>query len=189
MWSKRILCLLPVILGFSWAVIQAQSVGINTDGLSPDASALLDVRSTEKGFLLPRMTQAQRMAIALPAAGLLVYQTNASQGFYYNAGTSGAPEWIKLTTTSATWNTSGNAGIDPAIHFLGTTSNADLVFKRHNIIAGRIDSDLGNTSFGLSSLSINTTGYNNVAIGEYVLGSNTTGVQNTALGSSALAVN
>jgi hypothetical protein len=71
----------------------SQSVGVNTDGSSPDVSALLDVKSTAKGVLVPRMTQAQRNAIATPATGLLIYQTDGTDGFYVNKGTPGTPNW------------------------------------------------------------------------------------------------
>jgi len=70
------------------------NVGIGT--ATPDASALLDLASNNKGALMPRMTAAQRMAIAHPAKGLLVYQVTAPEGFYYNAGTAAAPNWILL---------------------------------------------------------------------------------------------
>src|SRR5262249_41625375 len=62
------------------------SVGIGTT--TPDASSLLEIRSTSKGVLVPRMTQAQRNAIVTPATGLLVYQTNKTPGFYYYNGSS-----------------------------------------------------------------------------------------------------
>lgn len=61
-------------------------VGIGTS--TPDASALLDVSSTTKGLLVPRMTQTQRLAISTPAAGLLVFQTSSPAGYYYYDGTS-----------------------------------------------------------------------------------------------------
>lgn len=57
-------------------------VGINTT--SPDASSLLEVRSTSKGVLIPRMTQTQMNAISNPADGLLVYNTTASALYFYN---------------------------------------------------------------------------------------------------------
>ncbi|MES2747893.1 MAG: hypothetical protein V4648_05920 [Bacteroidota bacterium] len=63
-------------------------VGIGTT--TPHDSSLLDVTSTTKGFLTPRMTTAQRVAIALPADGLLVYDTSLKSFYYYN-------------TTTATW--------------------------------------------------------------------------------------
>jgi len=49
------------------ASVFAQNVDINSDGASPDASAILDVKSTSKGFLAPRMTAAQRIGINSPA--------------------------------------------------------------------------------------------------------------------------
>jgi len=63
-------------------------VGINTDGTTPDGSALLDVKSTEKGILIPRMTTTQRTGISSPAEGLMVYDTELD-AFYYFDGT----EW------------------------------------------------------------------------------------------------
>jgi hypothetical protein len=64
-------------------ITNAQSVGINSDGSTPNASAMLDVSSTTKGFLAPRMSEAQRTAIDPAATGLLVYQTDGTSGFYY----------------------------------------------------------------------------------------------------------
>ena len=61
------------------------AVGIGT--ISPNASSLLEVKSTTKGVLIPRMTITQRNAISLPATGLLIYQTNSTPGFYYYNGT------------------------------------------------------------------------------------------------------
>lgn len=71
-------------------------VGIGTT--TPNASAALDVSSNSKGLLIPQMTQAQRLGIVKPATGLLIYQTDAPAGFYYNAGTFDAPDWLNLST-------------------------------------------------------------------------------------------
>lgn len=62
----------------------AQSVSVNTDGTTADASAILDVKSTTKGVLVPRVTTAQRTAIASPANGLLVYDTDVKSFWYHN---------------------------------------------------------------------------------------------------------
>jgi len=70
-------------------------VGINT--LSPDTSAILDVKSSDKGFLPPRMTEAQRDAISLPATGLLIYQTDETPGYYYYSGSN----WIGIAGAGA----------------------------------------------------------------------------------------
>src|ERR1019366_7674464 len=53
---------------------------------TPNSSAQLDISSTERGLLAPRMTSAQVAAIASPATGLLVYQTDNTPGFYYYDG-------------------------------------------------------------------------------------------------------
>lgn len=105
---KLLFALMLLIVCFS---LSAQ-VSINTDGSSADASAMLDVKSTDQGFLPPRMTQAQRDGISSPAAGLLVYQTDETPGYYYYTGT----DWIGITgagpgaiSTSACIDYDGNA--------------------------------------------------------------------------------
>ena len=55
---------------------RAQGISINNDGSSPNPSAMLDIKSTSKGLLLPRLTSAQRKAIVAPAAGLIVFDVN-----------------------------------------------------------------------------------------------------------------
>ena len=73
-------------------------VAINIDGSNPDASAILDVKSSDRGFLLPRMTEANRNGIngGNLATGLMVYQTDNEPGLYYYDGS----KWIALATTS-----------------------------------------------------------------------------------------
>jgi len=72
-------------------------VSINTDGADPDGSAMLDVKSTTQGMLIPRMDSTQRVAIASPATGLLVYQTDGTDGFYFYNGT----EWVSLNGSTS----------------------------------------------------------------------------------------
>lgn len=83
---------------------QAQSVGIGTT--APDASAALDIVSSNKGALLPRV--ASTGSVSSPATGLIVFQTGAPAGYYYNAGTPGAPSWQQLATAAGTTLTAGN---------------------------------------------------------------------------------
>lgn len=78
---------------FTTAQLSAQAVSINTTGTTADPSAILDITSTTKGILIPRMLKAARNAIAAPVAGLLVYQSAPdSLGFHYYNGT----KWIWL---------------------------------------------------------------------------------------------
>jgi hypothetical protein len=73
-------------------------VGIGTT--TPDASSALDITSTTKGLLIPRMTAAQRDAISSPAIGLMIYQTDGTVGFYYYNGSS----WAEVAATSKTYS-------------------------------------------------------------------------------------
>ncbi|UAY53451.1 hypothetical protein [Ferruginibacter albus] len=74
----------------------SQSVSINTNGVAADSTAMLDVSSTKKGLLIPRMMAQQKTAIVNPATGLLVYQTDGDTGFYYYNGTG----WFLLITSA-----------------------------------------------------------------------------------------
>src|SRR5258708_7832684 len=107
---RSVLCL-ALLACFAPAAAFAQGVGINSSAAPADTSALLDLSSTSKGFLPPRMTAAQRTAIALPAQGLLVYQTDGAAGVWINAGTPVAPSWKQLidnTSPGGSWLASGS---------------------------------------------------------------------------------
>ncbi len=74
-------------------------VSINTDGSQPDSSAMLDIKSTDKGILIPRMNQSQRDNISQPiATGLMIYQTDNTPGFYYYDGAN----WKHIITNGNT---------------------------------------------------------------------------------------
>lgn len=75
-------CLLFVVLACFGKFCAAQNVGIGTT--TPEASAQLDVSSTQKGILFPRVTTAQRNAILSPAAGLMVFDTEKNLPYYFN---------------------------------------------------------------------------------------------------------
>jgi len=103
--KKKILTLLAL---FAFVLTVSAQVGVGI--VTPDGSAMLDVTSTTKGFLAPRMTETQRNAIVAPATGLVVYQTDGTAGFYYNSGTPVVPGWEPLKEGSALPDQSGNSG-------------------------------------------------------------------------------
>jgi len=78
-------------------------VGINTT--NPDASAIFEISSNNKGVLIPRVTQSQRVSIPNPASGLLVFQTNSLSGFWYFDGSSWRMLANATSTTSSNLNT------------------------------------------------------------------------------------
>jgi N-acetylneuraminic acid mutarotase len=99
-WAMKFFIIIIILLGLGSDVICQGNIGIGTT--SPHASALLDLQSNAKGLLIPRMTKTERNAIASPATGLLVFQTNDTSGFYSNTGSAASPSWKQLAgSTSA----------------------------------------------------------------------------------------
>lgn len=147
-----------VIGGLSLCMVglHAQGIGINADGASPHASALLDVditsRTSPAGMLVPRMTEAERLDIVPPGNSLLVYQTDQTRGFWYYDGT--AAQWLSIGSTA--WNTTGNVGTVPVTNAVGTNDAQNWVVRTNNVSRMRI------TTVGQW---VPTTTGNNVAIG------------------------
>jgi hypothetical protein len=105
---RKIFTLLFTAMAVGTALAQ-NNVGINTP--SPDVSAALDISSTSKGLLIPRMTQSERNGISTPATGLMIFQTDNTPGFYYNGGTPASPSWqavAGVSTVSSDVNIYGN---------------------------------------------------------------------------------
>jgi hypothetical protein len=138
----------------------AQNIGINATGLAPDGGAMLDISSTDKGLLIPRVNIVNLATIA-PIVGsttvsMLVYNTNATtgQGYYYWNGAA----WVRFFTGDA-WELTGNAGTNVAINFLGTTDNNSLAFRTNNAERMRI-LNTGNVGIGTTTpgyrLDLNT---------------------------------
>lgn len=98
------------------ALAQSNSVGIGT--LTPAPSALLDVNAADKGILVPRMTTTQRVAIASPANSLLVFDTDVSCFFYWDAVDT---QWKALCAVPGVTGSSGATGATGATGSTGDT--------------------------------------------------------------------
>jgi len=109
-------------------------VGIGTS--TPNSSAELEISSTSSGLLIPRMTQAQKTAIASPATGLLIYQTDGTTGYWFYNGAA----WTQFSSGSA-WGLNGNTGTTIGTNKLGTNDNQALVIKTNNTEIARIGSN------------------------------------------------
>ena len=109
-------------------------------------------------------------------------------GYSGHSGYSGVSGFSGSVAGSA-WSLTGNTGTTPGTDFVGTNDAVGLMFKVGGAQAGYIDVVHSNTSFGQSSLPVNTTGNSNVAVGEAALFGNTVGYNNVAIGVQALETN
>jgi hypothetical protein len=106
-----------VVFSFFFSVesFAQQNVGIGTN--MPDGSAILDLTATDKGMLVPRVTTIQRNAIVTPATGLLVYDTDFDQ-FWYFDGTI----WVPISGGAlGPTGPTGVSGVDGATGPIGPT--------------------------------------------------------------------
>lgn len=134
--------LIAFALVLSATAAHAQNVGINNSGAAPAASAMLDITSTTKGLLIPRVALTMTTAAApvtAPATSLMVYNTatvaDVTPGYYYWNGT----VWVRFLTGNGTaWVTTGNAGTTFGTNFVGTTDAQGLDFRTGNTIRFRI---------------------------------------------------
>jgi len=193
--------LLLVGLLMTGALSHAQ-VGIGTT--TPNASSALDITSTTSGLLIPRMTTAQRVAIATPAKGLQVFDTTTNSLWLHN-GTI----WFEysksdlrvvgisshLTQDAGIGNNGTNAGTGNynigigANALSGAANTASLLTAVGYQALSKNTDGSQNTAIGTQTLANNTTGSNNTAMGWGALGANTTGGANMAIGYSALGAN
>lgn len=201
LWTVSLLLgLLPVCSA------HGQGIAINDTGAPPNPHALLDVDGSthDRGVLLPRMTTAERTAIAgLGAAdeGLTVYDSTSKSYWYWDGA-----QWVQMGGGGTGWELTGNAGTVDGTHFIGTTDAVPLSFRVNGIPAGRIGAsfwanacfgreagsgspDQINAAFGTGALRSGNTGWGNSAFGAYALRDNQSGSFNVAVGSFALTSN
>ena len=133
------------------------SVGIGNGNYAPDASAVLDIKSTTSGLLMPRMTKSERDLISSgsPATGLMIYQTDNTPGFYHYDGSA----WV------------ANSSTHTPVMGIGDLTDAKSIGTSYFF----------GTNAGLAA----GNGSENTAIGYYTLSGVGTGSYNTALGAGA----
>ncbi len=124
-----------MVLGMFFTSGYSQSLLVSDDSTySASSNAIFEVYTSNgnKGALLPRVTSAQRNAIATTSsdAGLTVYDTDTKSYWYWD-GT----QWVDM---AANWRLTGNQGTDPSNNFLGTTDNVSLSFRTNNAERVRI---------------------------------------------------
>jgi hypothetical protein len=126
-----IFCLLTPLLAFAQLKIGDNPSSIN-------ASSVLELESTNKGFLLPRLSAPQMIAIQNPVTGLMIYNTTDNCIYVYrgNLGWKSTCDGSDLTA----WKITGNNNITDN-SFLGTTINKSLIFKTNNLQRGVLSAD------------------------------------------------
>ena len=203
----KLLLLTIIFNSFNIGQMDAQ-VGINTNGASPNASAMLDISSTDKGILIPRMTTAERELINSPATGLMVYDSDESTFWYYN-GTA----WTAIGSGAFTSENGLTAATNKDDDFLfgsdslniGTSNESKLFFDKSKSAfrAGYIgnenwdEANIGLYSFGIGTYTKASGegafahGYFSEAAGIYSTAfgyqTNASGNYSTALGGSTTA--
>ncbi len=176
-------------------------VAINNDNSNPDPSAMLDVKSIDKGMLVPRLTSTQREAIASPANGLLVFDSTTESFWFYSN-----PQWTELKDGSINHVLSdmdGDTRIDveestneDTIRFYIAgqeimhldsnrlsiaTSDSNLVIGHD---AGLFNNKSFNTLLGIRAGYSNVNGIRNTFLG-YGVGEYSIGFENTFIGNLA----
>lgn len=96
--KKHLAKILSIVFFIMQTALHAQTIIVTDDSTytTGNSSAVLDIKSTSKGLLLPRMTEAQRLAISNPAEGLIVFQTDKDEALYYYSKVSGSLMWNSL---------------------------------------------------------------------------------------------
>jgi hypothetical protein len=135
MKSKIIALLFSFSCLSNYAQFLKQKVGSNPTMIQ--SSAVLEIESTTKGFLLPRMTETEMNAITAPATGLIVYCTNCNPvGFmvYTNAS------WKKITGNAITYQTSSITKPSPSVSgdmlFVTSTGTQSGIIKEQWLYDG-----------------------------------------------------
>lgn len=146
-----------------WALALVAQVGIGTT--SPNASAILDVSSTTKGVLLPRLTTTQRNAITTPEFGLLLYNTTLGEVQVYKKGS----ETLNINQDFYNMTNPASSGVYQSFvaTATGKLGSVDLVLRNSSsaldatayvrIFSG---SGIDGTLLGTSEILTPTDGYN-----------------------------
>ncbi len=140
-------------LFFLATLTSISQVAINTDGSNANASSILDLKSTNKGLLIPRMTASQKSAISAPATGLMIYQTDGTTGFYYYDGSS----WIQSIGVTGAQGIQGATGDTGAQGIQGATgpapSGTGILTVNSGVLEnpGQLSGDVTTTGAGLTT--------------------------------------
>lgn len=165
-------------------------LSIRTDGMTADASAILDVQSFTKGMLIPRMTSVERNGISSPATGLMVFVTTDNSFYYYDG-----INWVTFANkTNLLTDNNGDTKVqveespdDDIIRFdVEGTEQLVLTTNPANIPRLELDNAQSNILIGKDAGHLIVTGKGNIGIGKGTLYHSDTMSNLVAIGDSAL---
>ena len=159
----KIIKALFIVLAIIASCSATAQVAINIDGSPADNSAMLDVKSTEKGFLPPRLTEAEIINISNPANGLLVFNADDSKVYMFVSAES---KWKEIQY--------GTGTITPTPPEVGDSYGGGIVFwldgSGGGLIAAIADQGTfawwngSNTATGATATALGTGSANTTAI-------------------------
>ena len=142
---KRILLVVALVATAASSALAQIKLGDNPGNLN--ANALLELESSSKGLLLPRMTTAQVATMTAPPDGMMIYNTDSTCITVRRGGF-----WRSLCAegNGQPWSTTGNSNTDPSQNFVGTKDNQSLVFRTNNAEVMRLLTN-GNIGIGTTT--------------------------------------
>jgi hypothetical protein len=148
-FNLKLFFIVLVIIFFTTLNAFAQ-VGIGTTEFTPDPSSMLEIKSTTKGVLIPRMTTAQRTGISSPANGLLVFDITSNSFWYFSTA------WTELSNDEIT-----DADGDTKVEVEKTTDVDEINFTANGTEYMQIVGANGDIKLGNRAASTDTSGEQN----------------------------
>ncbi len=157
--NSKLFRALYIVMFIFFSIRSQAQVGISTTSITPDESSILEMRSTSKGMLIPRMTSAERDAITSPATGLMVYNTTTNSFNFYNGTT-----WLNIagaggiTTITGVLNRTDISGTtsDPIIDISASYPGQNSITTLGTIGTGLWNGSIINPTYGGTGINNGT---------------------------------